>query len=692
MILHISNSRIYRFVYVLTFFLASFFSNNLYSQDNFSPVVSVSLSNLVQGSISDISFTIDQEANESDILSSVIVSNGGSFALSSLSAGDVVGFGTGFVAGGSVSGSFSLYVSDVSSSSATLQVVDDLSNDFLGSFLIQNASGGIQILSTAPLDGNTITAGNSQEVTISNIFNTPDASSLIISSTLTAEMDFPADIQSFAFDLEPSVSFSPVVSVSLSNLVQGSISDISFTIDQEANESDILSSVIVSNGGSFALSSLSAGDVVGFGTGFVAGGSVSGSFSLYVSDVSSSSATLQVVDDLSNDFLGSFLIQNASGGIQILSTAPLDGNSITAGNSQEVTISNIFNTPDASSLIISSTLTAEMDFPADIQSFAFDLEPSVSFSPVVSVSLSNLVQGSISDISFTIDQEANESDILSSVIVSNGGSFALSSLSAGDVVGFGTGFVAGGSVSGSFSLYVSDVSSSSATLQVVDDLSNDFLGSFLIQNASGGIQILSTAPLDGNLITAGNSQEVTISNIFNTPDASSLIISSTLTAEMDFPADIQSFAFDLEPSVSFSPVVSVSLSNLVQGSISDISFTIDQEANESDILSSVIVSNGGSFALSSLSAGDVVGFGTGFVAGGSVSGSFSLYVSDVSSSSATLQVVDDLSNDFLGSFLIQNASAPLDGNSITAGNSQGIQITAEMDFLFRVLLLTLLLR
>ena len=101
-----------------------------------------------------------------------------------MSIGDVVGFGTGFVAGGSVSGAFTLYVSDISSSLATLQVVDDSNSDILGSFTIQNNSVGIQILSTAPADGNNITAGNSQEVTLSNIFTTPDVSTVIISSTL----------------------------------------------------------------------------------------------------------------------------------------------------------------------------------------------------------------------------------------------------------------------------------------------------------------------------------------------------------------------------------------------------------------------------------------------------------------------------------------------------------------------------
>ena len=72
-------------------------------------------------------------------------------------------------------------------------------------------------------------------------------------------MDFPADIQSFTFDLESTTTFSPTVSISLSNLAQGSLSDINFTITQDADESDISSSIIVSDGGSFALSSLSIG-------------------------------------------------------------------------------------------------------------------------------------------------------------------------------------------------------------------------------------------------------------------------------------------------------------------------------------------------------------------------------------------------------------------------------------------------
>ena len=157
-----------------------------------------------------------------------------------------------------------------------------------------------------------------------------NCSSLNVSSTLNSEMEF-VDVQTFAFDLLPAVTFTPEVSVSLSSLVQGSTSDLTFTITQGSNEADIASSIITTDGGSFDISSLTVGESVGFGSGFAAGGSISGSFTLYVDFIiSSSQATLQVVEDVSGDLLGTFEIQNVMGGVQVLSIAPGDGNSITA--------------------------------------------------------------------------------------------------------------------------------------------------------------------------------------------------------------------------------------------------------------------------------------------------------------------------------------------------------------------------
>ena len=353
----------------------------------------------------------------------------------------------------------------------------------------------------------------------------------------------------FAFLLSLSVTgqttFSPVVEISLSSSEQNTLSDISVSITQEADESDISSCIIVSDGGSFVFSSLSIGDAVGGGSGFVAGGSVSGDFTLYVSELSSSQATLQVVDNSNNDVIGSVIIENISQGVSILTNSPSDGNSITAGNTQDITLSNIFTTPQSSSLTVSTTLIPELDFPTDVQTFNFVLNASPTFSPVVEISLSSSEQNTLSDISIKIIQEADESDISSCIIVSDGGSFVFSSLSVGDVVGGGSGFVAGGSVSGDFTLYVSELSSSQATLQVVDNSNNDVIGSVIIENISQGVSILTNSPSDGNSITAGNTQDITLSNIFTTPQSSSLTVSTTLIPELDFPTDIQTFNFDL---------------------------------------------------------------------------------------------------------------------------------------------------
>ena len=68
------------FISILFAFLFS--SSSVFSQTDFSPTVGINLSSFDQGSLSDISFTITQDADQSDISSSIIVSNGGSFARS----------------------------------------------------------------------------------------------------------------------------------------------------------------------------------------------------------------------------------------------------------------------------------------------------------------------------------------------------------------------------------------------------------------------------------------------------------------------------------------------------------------------------------------------------------------------------------------------------------------------------------
>ncbi|MBH83749.1 MAG: hypothetical protein CMP70_03635, partial [Flavobacteriales bacterium] len=378
-------------------------NSKLYSQTTFSPTVSISLSNLAQGSLSDINFTISQDPDESDISSSIIVSDGGSFTLSSLSIGDAVGFGTGFVASGSVSGSFTLYVSEISSSQAILQVVDDSNGDILGSFTIQNNGVGIQIFSTAPADGNTITAGNSQEVTLSNIFTTPDVSTVIISSTLNAEMDFPADIQSFIFELgsidcngdlnggayidncgncvegntgsDPCVSLDPQIEITFNNNECNTLTSFVISVTQTADQPDIASTLLTSDGGYFDISSLSVGQVVGSANLSAAAGEISFESILFVESViDANQAVISSVNLIDNSFMGTFTISNTDNGISIFASPSYsDNNNITAGNSSNVSLNNIFINPDTDFLNIYASINAEVG-PSNSQTFTFDID------------------------------------------------------------------------------------------------------------------------------------------------------------------------------------------------------------------------------------------------------------------------------------------------------------------------------
>ena len=92
----------------------------------------------------------------------LFTSDGGSFAISTLSIGDTVGFAVMSAAGGSLSFNTNLIVSSIiSSNQAILQSVNISNGLSLGTFTISNISGGINIIAQSVPDGNNVTAGNS---------------------------------------------------------------------------------------------------------------------------------------------------------------------------------------------------------------------------------------------------------------------------------------------------------------------------------------------------------------------------------------------------------------------------------------------------------------------------------------------------------------------------------------------------
>ena len=166
------------------FFIATFIlSLNSYSQ-TLSPTVSVSLSNLDCGQLSDLSIDVSQDPGETDIATSVFTSDVGSFDLANVSVGDTIGTADMTLTGGLTVNS-TLIVGSTSSYSTIVLSVDN--SGTLGSFTLRNDSNGIEITATSPGDGNNITGGYTSNATFHNLFQNPSTSVVTFYSTITSE-------------------------------------------------------------------------------------------------------------------------------------------------------------------------------------------------------------------------------------------------------------------------------------------------------------------------------------------------------------------------------------------------------------------------------------------------------------------------------------------------------------------------
>ena len=132
--------------------------------------------------------------------------------------------------------------------------------------------------------------------------------------------------------------------------------------------------------------------------------------------------------------------------------------------------------------------------------------PCISFSPTVSVSLSNTDCDSLTDLTITVSQDANEPDMSTALFVSNLGAFDIANLSVGDTVGTATMTASGGTLNFNTVLIVSSIiSSDQVVLESISISTGLSLGTFTISNTSPGISIVGQSVPDGNNITLGNS-------------------------------------------------------------------------------------------------------------------------------------------------------------------------------------------
>ena len=178
------------------------------------------------------------------------------------------------------------------------------------------------------------------------------------------------------------------------------------------------------------------------------------------------------------------------------------------------------------------------------------------------MTLDNLTEGGTSSLTYTMSQDDGESEIFSSSVVSDGGSFNLSGLALDDVIGSGT---------LSLSLYAGDFDIESDL--VVTNIDNDIYhvfnhvtasnspvypigsiaGGFVISNTATGISISTEVPEDGDFIAEAYSMSLTFDDLFVNPSAGDLTFTSTLTAELG-DVDVQDFVFTIETA---SPVLTI---------------------------------------------------------------------------------------------------------------------------------------
>ena len=141
---------------------------------NFSPDVSISISNNSCDSLTDLSITVSQDSGEVDMSTALLQSNAGSFDIASMSVGDTIGTSTLMAGGGSINLSSFLIVQNIpSASTAIIESIDTVVGN-LGTFTISNQpAGGVNIISTTIFDGNNFTSGNMSSVLFDNVFINP---------------------------------------------------------------------------------------------------------------------------------------------------------------------------------------------------------------------------------------------------------------------------------------------------------------------------------------------------------------------------------------------------------------------------------------------------------------------------------------------------------------------------------------
>ena len=138
------------------------------------------------------------------------------------------------------------------------------------------------------------------------------------------------------------------------------------------------------------------------------------------------------------------------------------------------------------------------------------------FNPVVINTLSNTQCNTPSELTLIVSQEADEPDIGTSIITSDGGIFDISSINSGDSVGFAIMTTSTQSITATLNAGI--IAGQNYAIINSYDSAGALIGFFSIENDNGGVKVSSTTPNDGNNYTSGFISEIHFTNLFINPN------------------------------------------------------------------------------------------------------------------------------------------------------------------------------
>ena len=179
----------------------------------------------------------------------------------------------------------------------------------------------------------------------------------------------------------------------------------------------------------------------------------------------------------------------------------------------------------------STTLLASLWSPSD----TFLTPPFVPsmFNPIVINSLSTLECGAQAEFYLKITQLANEPDVGTGAITSDGGFFNISSINSGDSVGHASMTTASQTINTTLKAGII-LGSNYAIINSYDSIGN-LMGFFTIENQNNGVKVeILGSPNDGNNYTSGYTSEIYFTNLFvNPPNSGPLHFFTDINSELN---------------------------------------------------------------------------------------------------------------------------------------------------------------